>query len=115
MSPFPQTDDRATALAGRISERTPYIIAVLVSICAAGATLYFYYSMSNGMPMPGNWTMSMMWMPIGSELAGAVIFTLMWLAMMVAMMLPSAMPMLLLYRRALYFRRAGPPVCQRFF
>jgi predicted metal-binding membrane protein len=100
MSHFPQTNDRATALAGDISVRTPYIIAVLVSLCAAVVTLYFYYSMSNGMPMPGNWTMSMMWMPMGGELAAAAIFTLMWLAMMVAMMLPSIMPMLILYRRA---------------
>lgn len=100
MSHFPQTNDRATGLAGDISARTPYIIALLLFLCAAGVTLYFYYSMSNGMPMPGNWTMSMMWMPMGGELAAAAIFTLMWLAMMIAMMLPSAMPMLILYRRA---------------
>jgi len=54
--------------------------------------------------MPGNWTMSMMWMPMGGELSAAAIFTVMWLAMMVAMMLPSTMPMLLLYRRAAAFR-----------
>src|SRR5215831_11373464 len=100
MSHSPQTNDRATALEGDSSGRTPYIIAVLVFLCAAGVTLYFYYSMSNGMPMPGNWTMSMMWMPMGGEFAAAAIFTLMWLAMMVAMMLPSTMPMLILYRRA---------------
>jgi predicted metal-binding membrane protein len=61
--------------------------------------------MSRGMPMPGGWTMSMMWMPMGtSAFAAAAIFTAMWLAMMVAMMLPSTMPMLLLYRRAAAFR-----------
>ncbi len=54
--------------------------------------------------MPGNWTMSMMWMPMGGELSAAAIFTVMWLAMMVAMMLPSTLPMLLLYRRAAVFR-----------
>jgi predicted metal-binding membrane protein len=54
--------------------------------------------------MPGNWIMSMMWMPMGKELASGAIFTGMWLAMMVAMMLPSTMPMLLLYRRAAAFR-----------
>jgi predicted metal-binding membrane protein len=56
--------------------------------------------MSGGMRMPGHWTMSMMWMPMGGEFAAAGIFAVMWLAMMVAMMLPSTMPMLLLYRRA---------------
>ena len=61
--------------------------------------------MSRGMPMPGGWTMSMMWMPMGTTaFASAAIFTAMWLAMMIAMMLPSTMPMLLLYRRAAAFR-----------
>lgn len=105
MSPVPRTDDRATLLAGHMSERTPYIIAFLVFLCAAGATLYFDYTMSGGMRMPGHWTMSMMWMPMGGEFAAAGIFALMWLAMMVAMMLPSTMPMLLLYRRAAGLRR----------
>lgn len=104
MSPAPEANDRAAASAGRISTHAPYITAFLVFVCAAGVTLYFSNSMSGGMPMPGNWTMSMMWMPMGSELTTAAMFTLMWLAMMVAMMLPSAMPMLLLYRRAAAFR-----------
>jgi predicted metal-binding membrane protein len=81
-----------------------YVIAVLVFACAASATLYFNYSMSGGMPMPGNWTMGMMWMPMGSAILASAIFTVMWLAMMVAMMLPSTMPLLLLYRRAAAFR-----------
>src|SRR5215470_19958662 len=79
---------------------------VIVFVSAAGATLYFNYTMSGGMRMPGHWTMSMMWMPMGGELAAASIFTVMWLAMMVAMMLPSTMPMLLLYRRATILRGA---------
>lgn len=56
--------------------------------------------------MPGNWTMSMMWMimPGQTWITAAVAFVGMWLAMMVAMMLPSAFPMLLLYRRAAEFR-----------
>jgi predicted metal-binding membrane protein len=54
--------------------------------------------------MAGNWTMSMMWMPMGSELTAAAIFAAMWLAMMVAMMLPSTLPILVLYRRAAAFR-----------
>ncbi|MBI2681897.1 MAG: DUF2182 domain-containing protein [Acidobacteriales bacterium] len=52
------------------------------------------------MPMPGNWTMSMTWMPMGGEFAAGAIFMVMWLTMMVAMMLPSTMPTLILYRRA---------------
>ncbi|HXB60162.1 MAG TPA: DUF2182 domain-containing protein [Candidatus Acidoferrales bacterium] len=64
---------------------------------AAAGTVYFCRSMSGGMDMPGNWTMSMMWMPMpGCTWAtSAVMFLLAWLAMMVAMMLPSALPMLL--------------------
>jgi predicted metal-binding membrane protein len=87
----------------------PYIIAFFIFVCAAGWTLYFNYSMSGGMSMPGNWTMSMMWMPMGGKLAAAAVFTAMWLAMMVAMMLPSTMPMLLLYRRAGVFRGDAHP------
>jgi predicted metal-binding membrane protein len=91
-------------LAIRFGARAPYTIAFLVFVSAAIATLYFNKSMSGGMPMRGNWTMSMMWMPMGSELGSAAIFSAMWLAMMVAMMLPSTMPTLILYRRASAFR-----------
>ena len=53
--------------------------------------------MAGGMPMPGGWTMSMMWMRMDGQswLAATAVFLLMWLAMMVAMMLPSALPMFL--------------------
>jgi predicted metal-binding membrane protein len=102
-------DDRPAAPAGGVCARTPYLIAILVFVGAAGATLYFDYTMSGAMPMPGNWTMSMMWMPMGSLPVSAAIFTVMWLAMMVAMMLPSTMPMLLLYRRAVVFRGEAHP------
>jgi predicted metal-binding membrane protein len=56
--------------------------------------------MSDGMEMPGGWTMSMMWMcmPGQTWLASAAMFLLMWLTMMIAMMLPSAIPMLNTYR-----------------
>ena len=56
--------------------------------------------------MPGNWTMSMMWMVMPGQtwLDAALSFVGMWLAMMIAMMLPSCLPMLLLYRRAAAFR-----------
>jgi len=44
--------------------------------------------------MPGGWTMSMMWMPMSgcTWTESAAVFLLAWLAMMVAMMLPSALP-----------------------
>ena len=49
------------------------------------------------MEMPGGWTMSMMWMGMPGEtwLISFLSFMLMWLTMMVAMMIPSALPMFL--------------------
>ena len=52
--------------------------------------------------MPGGWTLSMMWlrMPGQTWFASAANFQFMWLAMMVAMMLPSALPTFLNTKRA---------------
>jgi len=49
------------------------------------------------MEMPGGWTMSMMWMRMPGQtwFASALSFQFMWLAMMVTMMMPSALPMFL--------------------
>lgn len=68
--------------------------------------MFLTHSMSGGMLMPGNWTMSMMWMVMPGQtwLGAALSFVGMWLAMMIAMMLPSSLPMLLLYRRAAAFQ-----------
>jgi predicted metal-binding membrane protein len=54
------------------------------------------------MPMPGGWTMSMAWMRMPGQTwpVTAASFLGMWLVMMVAMMLPSLMPMLWRYRQA---------------
>ncbi len=54
------------------------------------------------MPMPGGWTMSMVWMGMcGQAWPGAAAsFLGMWVVMMVAMMLPSLVPMLGRYRQA---------------
>src|SRR5262245_188346 len=54
------------------------------------------------MPMPGGWTMSMTWMRMpGQTWSGAAVsFLGMWVVMMVAMMLPSLVPMLRRYREA---------------
>ncbi len=54
-------------------------------------------------PMPGGWTLSMMWMPMCGQTwaAAAASFVGMWAVVMVAMMLPSLAPMLWRYRLAL--------------
>ena len=59
-------------------------------------------SAMGGMPMPGGWTMSMAWMrmPGQSWVDAAAMFLGMWVVMMVAMMLPSLVPMLWRYRQA---------------
>jgi predicted metal-binding membrane protein len=55
-----------------------------------------------GMPMPGGWTMSMAWMRMPGQTwpGAAASFLAMWAVMMVAMLLPSLVPMLSRYRRA---------------
>jgi len=59
-------------------------------------------SAMSGMPMPGDWTMSMAWMRMPGQTwpGAAASFLGMWVVMMVAMMLPSLVPMLLRYREA---------------
>jgi predicted metal-binding membrane protein len=54
------------------------------------------------MLMPGGWTMSSMWMrmPDQTWLSVAASFLGMWIIMMIAMMLPSLVPMLRRYREA---------------
>ena len=84
------------------SARTPLFVAVigLFFVVSAVATVYFCLSMGEGMDMPGGWAMSMLWMRMPGQtwLVSAAMFLLMWLTMMVAMMLPSAVPMLLAFR-----------------
>src|SRR6186713_1807795 len=81
--------------------------AVLSLLVAVSATMTIVWSTSmsamGGMPMPGGWTMSMMWMRMPEQTwAGvAVSFLGMWVVMMVAMMLPSLAPPLSRYRQAL--------------
>ena len=74
----------------------------LLFIASACATIDWCGSMSGGMPMPGGWTMSMAWMRMPGQtwLGAAATFMGMWVVMMVAMMLPSLVPMLLRYRDA---------------
>jgi predicted metal-binding membrane protein len=65
------------------------------------------------MAMPGGLTMSMGWMPMPGQtwLGAAMAFLSMWFLMMVAMMLPSLVPMLGRYRQAIdrtAITRLGP-------
>jgi predicted metal-binding membrane protein len=78
-------------------------VSGLVFAVSVAVTVYFCRSMAGEMEMPGGWTMSMMWMrmPGQSWPMAAAMFLLMWLTMMVAMMLPSALPMLWKFRRSL--------------
>ena len=59
------------------------------------------------MPMPGGWSMSMAWMamPGQSWVGRAAMFLSMWETMMVAMMLPSVMPVVLLHGTLMKSRR----------
>jgi len=79
-------------------------VSALLFAVSAALTIDWGTSMSamNGMPMPGGWTMSMAWMrtPGQAWLGAAAAFLGMWIVMMVAMMLPSLMPMLWRYRQA---------------
>jgi len=99
-----------TLTAGRddvAGERIFRATAALLFATSTGATLWWCGSMSGGMPMPGGWTMSMAWMPMPGQTwpAAAASFLAMWVLMMVAMMLPSLVPMLSRYRRAVRVRQ----------
>src|SRR5262245_2840808 len=79
------------------------VSALLFVVCAA-MTIVWCASMSalGEMPMPGDWTMSMAWMRMHEQTwsGAAASFITMWIVMMVAMMLPSLVPMLWRYRQA---------------
>jgi predicted metal-binding membrane protein len=79
-------------------------VSTLLFAISATVTIVWGSSMSamGGMPMPGGWTMSMAWMRMpGQSLAFmAMSFLGMWVVMMMAMMLPSLVPMLRRYRDA---------------
>jgi len=86
------------------SQRAFLGVSALVFAASAGVTGVWSASMSamGGMSMPGGWTMSMAWMrmPGQSWPGAAASFVGMWIVMMVAMMLPSLVPMLRRYRQA---------------
>jgi len=80
-------------------------VSALVFVTSVLLTVVWCGSMSEmrGMHMPGGWTMSMVWMrtPGQTWLNAAASFVGMWAVMMVAMMMPSLVPMLQRYREAI--------------
>jgi len=80
------------------------LVAALLFTASAATTIVWCGSMSamGEMPMPGGWTMSMAWMRMPGQTwpGAAASFLGMWVVMMVAMMLPSLVPMLRHYQRA---------------
>lgn len=77
------------------------VVTGFIFALSSVATIYFCLSMDGGMEMPGGWTMSMMWMRMPGQtwVESGAMFLLVWLVMMVSMMLPSALPMLIRFRR----------------
>ncbi|HEU4428478.1 MAG TPA: DUF2182 domain-containing protein [Myxococcota bacterium] len=77
-------------------------MSALIFAVSATLTIAWSASMSamRGMAMPGGWTMSMAWMRMPGQTWPdvAASFLGMWVVMMVAMMLPSLIPMLSRYR-----------------
>jgi predicted metal-binding membrane protein len=86
------------------SQRAFFGVCALLFASSTAVTIVWCASMSamGGMPMPGGWTMSMAWMRMPGQTwpGAAASFLGMWVVMMVAMMLPSLVPMLWRYRRA---------------
>jgi predicted metal-binding membrane protein len=86
------------------SQRAFFGISALLFLGSAAVTIAWCSSMSamGGMPMPGGWTMSMAWMRMPGQtwFGAAAAFLGMWVVMMAAMMMPSLVPMLYRYRRA---------------
>ena len=76
-------------------------VSTLLFAISATVTIVWGNSMSamGGMPMPGGWTMSMAWMRMPGQTWTfmAMSFLGMWIVMMMAMMLPSLVPMLRRY------------------
>ncbi|MGO9627329.1 MAG: DUF2182 domain-containing protein [Steroidobacteraceae bacterium] len=88
----------------RASEQAFFGVLALLFAVSAALTIAWCASMSamGEMLMPGGWTMSMAWMRMPGEtwLSTATSFLGMWIVMMMAMMLPSLVPMLRRYRLA---------------
>ena len=88
----------------RAGERAFWGVLALAFAASSTVTIVWSSSMSamGGMAMQGGWTMSMAWMRMPGQTwpLAAASFLGMWVVMMVAMMLPSLVPMLWRYREA---------------
>jgi predicted metal-binding membrane protein len=88
----------------RASQQAFLGVSALLLAASAAGTIVWCASMSSmgEMPMPGGWTMTMAWMRMPGQTwpGAAASFLGMWVVMMVAMMLPSLVPMLWRYREA---------------
>ncbi len=88
----------------RVSQQAFFGVSALLFAASAAVTIVWCASMSamGDMWMPGGWTMSMAWMRMPGQTwpGAAASFLGMWVVMMVAMMLPSLVPMLWRYRQA---------------
>src|ERR1700752_4524696 len=93
----------------RPPQRAFFGVSALLFAASAGVTIVWCASMSSmgEMAMPGGWSMSMAWMRMPGQtwLGAGASFLGVWIVMMVAMMLPSLVPMLSRYREAV--SRAG--------
>jgi predicted metal-binding membrane protein len=91
------------------SQRAFFGVLALLFAASATVTIIWCESMPamGQMSMPGGWTMSMAWMRMPGQTwpGAAASFLGMWVVMMVTMMLPSLVPMLCRYRKAV--GRAG--------
>src|SRR5262245_38032930 len=93
-------------MASERASQTAFLgVSALILTASVVATIVWRASMSamDGMPMPGGWTMSMAWMRMPGQTwpGAAASFLGMWIVMMLAMMLPSLVPMLRRYRQAI--------------
>src|SRR5689334_8712857 len=88
----------------RRSQSTFLSASALLFAASTALTIVWCASMAamGEMQMPGGWNMSMVWMPIAEQTwsGAATSFLAMWIVMMMAMMLPSLVPMLWRYRQA---------------
>ncbi len=88
----------------RASQQAFFGVSALLFAASAAVTIVWCASMlaMGEMPMPGGWTMSMAWMRMPGQTwpGAAASFLGMWVVMMMAMMLPSLVPMLWRYRKA---------------
>jgi predicted metal-binding membrane protein len=96
----------------RTSDRAFAAVSALLFSTSAALTMIWCASMPamRGMPMAGGWTMSMVWMRMPGQTwpEAAASFIGIWMVMMVAMMLPSLVPMLWRYRQAVDRTRETP-------